>query len=124
MTMYRGFSTVGRNKRFRLDDFDLVKQDLINNFNIRKGEKLMNPNYGTMIWNVLFEPMTPTLQNLILTDIKTIIGNDPRIETDNIVVTTYLQGIQVQLELRYKLTNQTSALNMQFDQTSKTVTTG
>ena len=122
--MYRGFSTVGRNKRFRLDDFDLVKQDLINNFNIRKGEKLMNPNYGTMIWNVLFEPMTPTLQNLILTDIKTIIGNDPRIETDNIVVTTYLQGIQVQLELRYKLTNQTSALNMQFDQTSKTVTTG
>ena len=124
MTMYRGFSTVGRNKRFRLDDFDLVKQDLINNFNIRKGEKLMNPNYGTMIWNVLFEPMTPTLQNLILTDIKTIIRNDPRIETDNIVVTTYLQGIQVQLELRYKLTNQTSALNMQFDQTSKTVTTG
>jgi len=108
MTMYRGFSTVGRNKRFRLDDFDLVKQDLINNFNIRKGEKLMNP----------------TLQNLILTDIKTIISNDPRIETDNIVVTTYLQGIQVQLELRYKLTNQTSALNMQFDQTSKTVTTG
>lgn len=124
MTMYRGFSTVGRNKRFRLDDFDLVKQDLINNFNIRKGEKLMNPNYGTMIWNVLFEPMTPTLQNLILTDIKTIISNDPRIETDNIVVTTYLQGIQVQLELRYKLTNQTSALNMQFDQTSTTVTTG
>jgi len=124
MTMYRGFSTVGRNKRFRLDDFELVKQDLINNFNIRKGEKLMNPNYGTMIWNVLFEPMTPTLQNLILTDIKTIISNDPRIATDNIIVTTYLQGIQVQLELRYKLTNQTSALNMQFDQTSKTVSTG
>ena len=46
---YKGFSTVGRNQKFRLTDFDLVKQDLINHFNIRKGEKLMNPNFGTVI---------------------------------------------------------------------------
>ena len=27
---YKGFSTIGRNKKFRLTDFDLIKQDLLN----------------------------------------------------------------------------------------------
>ena len=48
---YKGFSTNNRSKKFRVTDFELVKQDLINHFNIRKGEKLMNPNFGTIIWN-------------------------------------------------------------------------
>ena len=122
MIMYRGFSTVGRNRKLRLTDFELVKQDLINHFYIRKGEKLMNPDFGTIIWNVVHEPLTEDLKSVIVTDIKAIAGYDPRISIDNVVITEYDQGIQVELQLRYVQTNQTNLLNLQFDNQSNTLT--
>jgi phage baseplate assembly protein W len=120
--MYRGFSTVGRSRKFRLTDFELVKQDLINHFYIRKGEKLMNPNFGTIIWNVVHEPLTEDLKSVIVTDIKAIASYDPRISIDNVVITEYDQGIQVELQLRYVQTNQTNLLNLQFDNQNNTLT--
>jgi phage baseplate assembly protein W len=120
--MYRGFSTVGRTRKFRLTDFELVKQDLINHFYIRKGEKLMNPDFGTIIWNVVHEPLTEDLKSVIVTDIKAIAGYDPRISIDNVVITEYDQGIQVELQLRYVQTNQTNLLNLQFDNQNNTLT--
>jgi phage baseplate assembly protein W len=120
--MYRGFSTVGRNRKFRLTDFELIKQDLINHFYIRKGEKLMNPDFGTIIWNVVHEPLTEDLKSVIVTDIKTVASYDPRLSIDNVVVTEYAQGIQVELELRYVLTNQTNVMNLQFDNQNSTLT--
>jgi phage baseplate assembly protein W len=120
--MYRGFSTVGRNRKFRLTDFELVKQDLINHFYIRKGEKLMNPDFGTIIWNVVHEPLTEDLKSVIVTDIKAIASYDPRLSIDNVVVTEYDQGIQVELQLRYVQTNQTNLLNLQFDNQNNTLT--
>ena len=120
--MYRGFSTIGRTRKFRLTDFELVKQDLINHFYIRKGEKLMNPDFGTIIWNVVHEPLTEDLKSVIVTDIKAIAGYDPRISIYNVVITEYDQGIQVELQLRYVQTNQTNLLNLQFDNQSNTLT--
>ena len=120
-TMYKGFSTVGRNKKYRLTDFELVKQDLINHFYIRKGEKLMNPNFGTIIWNVLHEPMTDDLKSVITSDIKAIAQYDPRISMDNVVITEYDRGIQIELQLRYVQTNQTNLLNLKFDNQSNTL---
>jgi phage baseplate assembly protein W len=114
-TMYKGFSTVGRTKKYRLIDHDLIKQDLINHFYIRKGEKLMNPNFGTIIWNVLFEPMTDDLKAVIVADIKQVASYDPRLSVDNVVITEFEQGIQVELELRYVQTNQTNLMNLRFD---------
>ncbi len=120
--MYRGFSTVGRNRKFRLTDFELVKQDLINHFYIRKGEKLMNPDFGTIIWNLVHEPLTEDLKSVIVTDIKAIASYDPRLSIDNVVITEYDQGIQVELQLRYVQTNQTNLLNLQFDNQNNTLT--
>jgi phage baseplate assembly protein W len=113
--MYRGFSTVGRDKKYRLTDFDLVKQDVINHFYIRKGEKLMNPTFGTIIWNVLHEPLTDDLKSVIISDIKSIANYDPRVSFDNIVITEYEQGIQIELQLRYVQTNQSNLLSLQFN---------
>ena len=119
--MYRGFSTVGRNKKYRLTDFELIKQDLINHFYIRKGEKLMNPNFGTIIWNVIHEPLTEDLKSVIVTDINDIAGNDPRLSIENVIVTEYSQGIQIELQLRYVQTNQSDLLNLQFDNQNNTL---
>ena len=43
---YRGFSTVNpESDTFLLYDLGLIKQDLINHFNIRQGEKLSDPTF-------------------------------------------------------------------------------
>jgi phage baseplate assembly protein W len=116
---YKGFSTLVPNKKFRLTDMELIKQDIINHFNIRKGEKLMNPNFGTIIWNVLYEPLTEELKSVITEDIKAIAKYDPRVSFDNIIVTEYEQGLQIVLDLRYLQTNQSNTMSLQFDNQAK-----
>jgi phage baseplate assembly protein W len=114
-TTYKGFSTQAGNKNFRLTDFDLIKQDILNHFNIRKGEKLMRPNFGTIIWNVLHEPFTEDLKSVIAQDVKAIASYDPRVSFDNIIITEFDQGVQIELQLRYVLTNQTNVMLMNFN---------
>jgi phage baseplate assembly protein W len=116
MALYNGFSTLESNKRFRLTDFELVKRDLQNHFNIRKGEKLMNPEFGTIIWDMLFEPLDEESKTTIIQDIKRIVANDPRIAAQNVIVTQYERGLQIELDLIYIQTNQTAKLAVQFDQ--------
>ena len=120
MAIYKGFSTYQRNKHFRLTDFDLVKQDLTNYFNIRKGEKLMNPDFGTIIWDNIFEPLTEDTKAIIMQDIKRIISYDPRLAARDVNVTEYDQGLQIEITLVYIQTNQVSNLRLQFDQQART----
>lgn len=120
-TAYRGFSTVNRIKKFRLTDFELIKQDLINHFNIRKGEKLMNPSFGTIIWNVLYEPLTEELKTIIAADVKNVAGYDPRLKVDNIIVQSYESGLQIQVNLHNIQTNQSALMNLRFDNENRTV---
>ena len=122
MSLYRGFSTDNRLRKYRVTDFDLAKQDLFNHFRIRKGEKLMNPKFGTIIWDLLFEPLTEEVRDLIVEDIKNVVNYDPRLQADDVVITEYDHGIQVELELRYVLTNESATLALQFDRMSKTLT--
>jgi phage baseplate assembly protein W len=122
MTTYFGFSTYNRYRKFNLTDFELVRQDLFNHFSIRKGQKLMNPRFGTIIWDVLFEPLTEEIRALIVDDVKAVVNYDPRIETDNVTITEYEHGIQIELELRYVLTSQVEKMALQFDKQSKVLT--
>ena len=115
MAQYKGFSTVNRNKRYRLTDFELAKQDLYNNFNIRKGEKLMNPAYGTIIHDMVFEPFDADTKNKILNDINKIIGSDPRIAAENVSVIQAEQGFQVELDLIYIKTNERDTLKIEYN---------
>lgn len=121
MPIYRGFSTYNRYKKFRLTDFELVKQDLFNHFHIRKGEKLMNPDFGTIIWNIIYEPFTEEVKTAIVDDIKKIAAYDPRINVDDVTVTQYDYGIQVSLELTYIPTDQSEILQFNFDQKNNEV---
>lgn len=123
-TIYKGFSTFNRRKKFAVTDIDLVKQDLINHFNVKKGEKLMQPNFGSIIWTVLFEPLDASLQQLIVDDVEQIVGYDPRMALENITITSQDQGIQIELDLIYLPTNQATNLSLQFNNNSATLTAG
>jgi phage baseplate assembly protein W len=123
MTIYKGFSSQNRFKNFRLTDFELVQQDLINHFHIRKGEKLMNPEFGTIIWNLIHEPFTEDLKSVISQDVRTIANYDPRIKIDSIVVIEHDRGMQLELNLTYLSTNQTKKMQLLFDKESNSIAT-
>lgn len=121
MALYKGFSTFNRSKKFRITDFELVKQDLINHFNIRKGEKLMNPDFGTIIWDNIFEPLNEDIKGLIMQDVKRILGSDPRVAAQNVIVTQYDHGLQIEIDLLYISSNQRDMLTLGFDQRSRNI---
>ena len=114
---YRGFSTVAnRNKGYSVYDFELIKQDIINHFYIRQGEKLSNPTFGCIIWDLLYEPFTIAVQDAIIENVTSIVNYDPRVSVDNIVVDTYEQGINVECEITYLPYNISEQMRFQFDQ--------
>lgn len=116
---YRGFSSVStKTENFALYDFELIKQDLLNHFYIRQGERLMNPAFGCVIWDLLFEPLTENVKNLILQNVNEIVNFDPRVQASNVIVTSYDQGIQIQFSLKYLPYNIQQNLQLQFDQTN------
>jgi hypothetical protein len=55
MTTFVGFNTQNQYKKFTLVDFELIKRDLLNAFNIRQGQLPGRPAYGTILWDYLFE---------------------------------------------------------------------
>lgn len=114
-TRYKGFSTINQSKKFRLTDLDLIKRDLLNHFAIRKGEKLMNPNFGSLIWNILFEPLTEDIKALIVEDIQRVVSYDPRVRVDNVLVDQFEKGLQIQVELVFLPDNYSDVLSIRFD---------
>jgi len=110
-SLYRGFSTYNRKRKFSITDFDLVKQDLFNHLHIRKGEKLMNPEFGTVIWNILFEPMTSEIKNIVVDDLKKIVAYDPRLSCQRISLSEYEHGLQVDITLTYLTKNITEEIS-------------
>lgn len=119
--IYKGFSTYNRNKKFSVTDLELIKQDLFNHFNIRRGEKPMNPNFGTIIWDLLFEPMTEDTRKKLADDVKKIVNSDPRVSVEAIHINQYDYGLSVGLELKALQTNELDAMILLFDKNSQTL---
>jgi phage baseplate assembly protein W len=76
----------------------------------------MNPKFGTIIWDVLFEPLTDQLKQLITSNVTDIINYDPRVVADQVIVSQYESGIQIQCHLTYLPYNVTQSMQLRFDQ--------
>jgi len=122
MTIYRGFSTLINQRKTRIADYELAKQDLINHFHIRKGEKLHNPNFGSNLWSVVFDPLTATSKQAIIDDVKAVVSYDPRINVTDVTVVEYDQGIQIELDLEYVNSDFTDRIKLRFDQADQSLT--
>lgn len=113
---FKGFSTISPDAtNFVLYDYDLIKQDLINHFHIRKGEKLENPNFGTIIWDMIFEPMTDHSKELIAQDVENIVRSDPRIIPNKIIISEYDTGLRIDCNLTILPYNITETMQLKFD---------
>lgn len=114
---YRGFSTVNQSTEgYALYDFELIKQDIINHFHIRQGEKLSDPQFGTIIWDLLFEPFTDVVKDSIIQNVTAIVNYDPRVSVSQIIVDTYEMGITVDCTISYLPYNISEQLLFRFDQ--------
>jgi phage baseplate assembly protein W len=113
---YRGLSTVADTGSFALYDIGLIKQDIINHFHIRRSEKLENPEFGCIIWDLLFDPLTDDLKDVIAENITEIVNYDPRVKVDSLIVSQFESGIQVECELTYLPYNISEAIKFRFDQ--------
>lgn len=114
-TLFRGFSTVDRVKApFSLNDVELVKRDLLNEFNTRKGERLMRPNYGSLVWDLLMNPEDTFTNDEIKEDIQRIIDKEQRVELVNIDIFTSNHSIRAEVELEYVILKSKDVLYLEF----------
>ena len=117
-SVFKGFSSRADKNNFKLYDFALIKQDLINRLSVRKGERVVNPEFGTIIYDVLFEPLTEALKQAIADDITANLNADPRLKADDIIVSEFQQGISVQATITYVPYNVVEKLTFSFDESS------
>lgn len=114
---YKGFSTISPDANsFALYDLALIKQDILNHFHIRQGEKLNDPTFGTVIWDVIFEPLTEELKQLVAKNVEDIINYDPRVRADQVIITQYESGLQIECRLTYLPYYIQESIQLKFDQ--------
>lgn len=117
--IYSGFFSEARDPRFkklnfRVFDDALVKLDLLLQLNTRKGERDMDPEFGCIIWDILFENRDQTFIDLIKSDISKIVASDPRLNLLDMNLTMDDRTITVDLMLQIKPHNSVSELSFTF----------
>lgn len=114
-TLFKGFSTVDRVKApFSLTDVELVKRDLLNEFYTRKGERVMRPEFGSIVWELLMNPEDAFTTDEIKQDIARIVEKDSRVELIDISLFTSDHSIRAEVELRYVILNSEDTLFIEF----------
>jgi phage baseplate assembly protein W len=113
---YKGFSSVDETTaNTQLYDFDLIKQDIINHFKTKKGERLMNPAFGSIIWDLLMEPLTDSVRTALKDDVNTVCTFDSRVTPIQMDITEYESGFLLELTLLMKKTNESTNIRLAFD---------
>jgi phage baseplate assembly protein W len=120
MTTFVGFNTINQPKKFTLVDFELIKRDLLNAFNIQQGQLVGRPGYGTVIWSYLFENQTQDTERAILAEIQRVAGLDPRIYIESAELFPQDNGILIQLAVNTVPGQTTQFLSLFFDQQNQT----
>lgn len=116
MATYKGYTSVGRDfVDTAATDAVLIRADLANHFNTKAGERVMNPDFGCLVWNYIFDPFTDDTRLAIMENLQEIVNSDPRVVLNNIDVQEYEHGLQVELDLIYAKTNQVDKMMVTFD---------
>jgi phage baseplate assembly protein W len=118
---YRGFSSTEFKKNFKLFDIDIVKQDILNHFNIRKREKLENPTFGTEIYDLLYEQLTPEVKERIGKEVETVLNFDRRIRVDRLSIDSTMFGVAVIADVTFLPFNLSEQIRVDFDRNTNII---
>jgi phage baseplate assembly protein W len=116
MATFIGFSTDSKKKPpYTLTDLDLVKQDLLNQFLTRKGERVMRPNFGSTIHDMLMEPFDNLTKQDVEDECRNIVESDPRVDLLDINIENTDHLLKVELYLEYKVDQSKDVLSMRLE---------
>lgn len=119
MPTFIGFNTQNQFKKFTLVDDALIKRDLLNALNIRQGQLVGRPGYGTALWDNLFENQTNETEDAITREIQRVAGGDPRLQISSVDIFPQENGMLIQLELTIVPSTDAERLSIFFDQQSR-----
>jgi len=114
--LYRGFSTINNAfGKWRQTDLEALKQDLSNHFHIKKGEKLMNPAFGSDVPLMVMEPLDERTKDATLADVQAVVNNDPRLKASAIDLREFDQGMQIHIQMVYPEYDASDVINLTFN---------
>jgi phage baseplate assembly protein W len=120
MPTFIGFNTQSQFKKFTLVDDALIKRDLLNALNIRQGQLVGRPGYGTALWDNLFENQTNETEAAITREIQRVAGGDPRLQISEVDIFPQENGILIQILLTIVPSTDAERLSIFFDQQTRT----
>lgn len=88
-TGYNSRSFLSGGRTTRLTELDLVKVNLLNHIFTRRGERIMMPDFGTTIPDMMMEPLTSDLIDELQQQITYVFSYDPRVTLNNMDIRTY-----------------------------------
>ncbi len=100
-----------------VQDVEDVKESLTILFSTRPGERVMRPDYGAAMEDLVFEPVNEGLKNYIIDLIKkSIMYYEPRIELEEVAIddSATNEG-RILISLTFSLRNTNSRFNYVFD---------
>jgi phage baseplate assembly protein W len=116
MTTYIGYSSYEfqKNKSFTLTDVQLVELDLLNQIYTRRGSRVMMPTFGTLIPELVFEPLDEELVSTIESELISVFQFDPRVnlismsvipnyDTHTVTATAVLWYVELNLSQPFQL---------------------
>jgi phage baseplate assembly protein W len=116
MATFKGFTTLDRVKApFTITDQELVKRDLLNEFYTKKGERVMRPNFGSIIWDLLMDPSDPSLVSAVTRDIENIVAKESRVELVDLTVYVADHAISADVLLKFLPFNNSESLYLIFE---------
>jgi len=111
-----GFSTYGKKSPpFTLEGFELAKQDLLYAFHTRRGERVMRPDFGTIIFDLLFEPFDEDVQEAVAEDARRIISQDPRLQLVRLETRELEHTLRLDIVLNYVPLDVVDVLSVEYD---------
>ena len=116
--IYKGFSTIGKVRApYTLIDGELIKVDLLNELKARKGERVMRPNFGTTIYDILMNPLDQFVIEEVKDEVRRVIEKDPRVQIDEIFTQSLDHLIRVQVQLKFLPTLDEDRLFLEYART-------
>jgi phage baseplate assembly protein W len=105
-------------KKFRLVDDQLVLRDFINAFNIKQGDKVGQPDYGTTIWDYVFDPNVAEITGSIEEEVRRIASQDSRIVLNEVTAYTWDNGILIEIQINFQPFNNLFDFGLYLDRES------
>jgi phage baseplate assembly protein W len=105
------------NNTFVLTDVRLVERNILNHIYTSKGSRVMMPNTGSTIPDLLFEPLDEQVMAEVRAELIAIVAYDPRVKLESIKLTPQYDKhiLNVVLVLHYVELTVTKGMNFNLE---------